>query len=1393
VDHERQRADAATGLFEIDAGIIGSERLPIAVTRTMVAVYAAQLAKQPWVRREGGVWVWVLDDEFRPEALVDQGGTNPIKVPRPDFNELFRLKAEGADIVLGQLTDAASIPALTTVRTQLLDFKCLLQTLDQTAPDEPLPDRTLENQIFRSVHADYYYDSARSDCAHLESPMWLSPAEKGESCAAAVRRIAEHVSRIAAGEQIFRPLMLTAREFAPDENYILRGGSALFFNPDHLAAYPNLLAKGDGVYTRRSDMVATILSKECGKLKAVRSWSVSGLHDRKQNADGQGDFGPLVADVQGYALYSTLHKLFEDRRQHDTADCAAVLDFSQEEVESTARLFQKLLQERTEALTLSFWRARGLAKTLRRLCAAGKSNGKWWCLQTDLVRHVLQLCDRVEAMFTAANVEDFRKKVFKLGKSDWREFLASLKCRALRFKKLFSQQSPLISEWIGMERCRRAKKIVAQRTGTEALTLLGQGCEGVVFAHGDRCFKLLDSWSGNGAAARSFLRSKVGAWKNTQHLYPLQEWHDLGSDALLVYPFEPSEPYRGDHGQGLVRLLKECRQHGVVCRNLHPKNLRVTARGLRLIDYGADLVPWTEREFRMMCKRAWLTCRWHHREDLGKVMSQALTQSDLPELVGFDRFELAIQKPTATDDLEALIEREVLAAKADRVFDYGCGKGKLMVRLARHGIAVDGHDPDPRHQDRWRALRESKPTLAIANQPPQSSASYNAVVCSLVLCDIADPTEYRRVIRSLRRLVCDEGTVFVAVCNPFFNFSAPTPFHIERRIPSGANYYSCVSFHERISDHSTFRLETHRPFRVLEHDLLAAGLLVEAVLQTETVDLERFEPASDFLLLRLRPVPQPAQSISLLIKCCAMEARTIEAQVQHLVRQLERPCVFSERVLVVDSRQDGFLRQYTSADPDLLLQTSQKLLETGWVDRIVHAPREPALVRSLNRRWFGVSSSSTHTVGGAQVASFLDGLEACTGNYVLHVDSDVVICRQNPRHDYLREMVAVMDRDPLAVTVALNIAHEQDLPYTHEGPAGPWRVESRAGLVQRERLLSGRPYSNHALNGELELSWHRSLDQAVQSGRWRSYRGGGADSCFIHPPNRFKENVDDWLLLFDRAEKIRFSSLQSGCCDLQTGLEAWLTPKRCEPFVFVICGRDVAPGRFWRCINSVLDQSRQDWGAVVVDDNSCEASASFVEALLSRWPDRFTLVRPRLRRGSLANTVLAIRHFCGNPDSVIVTLDADDALLGPLVLDRVAAEYAKGADVTVGSMLRTDKHKQYIPDFDRPRAKRGGNVWQHLRTFKKSLFDQIPDNDLRLNGHYLDVAADWAFMLPIVEMARQPAYIPTPLYLYEPSDSSPVRRALRRLPEIEHLAAQPARTPAFRAPAELQPCLEPTI
>ena len=80
-----------------------------------------------------------------------------------------------------------------------------------------------------------------------------------------------------------------------------------------------------------------------------------------------------------------------------------------------------------------------------------------------------------------------------------------------------------------------------------------------------------------------------------------------------------------------------------------------------------------------------------------------------------------------------------------------------------------------------------------------------------------------------------------------------------------------------------------------------------------------------------------------------------------------------------------------------------------------------------------------------------------------------------------------------------------------------------------------------------------------------------------------------------------------------------------------------------------------------------------------------------------------------------------------------------------------DKEAVYPANFERPRWWTS-NVWQHLRTFRKYLFDAIDSDDLKLDGEWIDIATDWAFMVPIIEMAENPRYIPEPLYLYEPSE-----------------------------------------
>jgi hypothetical protein len=441
------------------------------------------------------------------------------------------------------------------------------------------------------------------------------------------------------------------------------------------------------------------------------------------------------------------------------------------------------------------------------------------------------------------------------------------------------------------------------------------------------------------------------------------------------------------------------------------------------------------------------------------------------------------------------------------------------------------------------------------------------------------------------------------------------------------------------------------------------------------------------------------------------------------------------------------------------------------IDRIVRLPAETKAIANLHQRWFGIDAPASHTTAGAPVAATVFGLEACEGEYVLVVDSDLLVCRRERTHDYLGEMVEVLEGDPSALTVALNICQTDDRPYTSAGPRGAWRVEARASLVHRERLLGVLPLPNEREGDALRLSWHRAMDRLVAAGPWRTYRGGDRRAFFIHPPNQRKSQPDAWMVMLDRVEATAVPAEQAGQVDLAGELSQWLGPKRAEPFVFVVTGRNVPPGRLLRCLES-LRRQRGPWGAVVIDDASRPSLRDFITLALADLEGRVTLLRPRLRRWQTANLVWAIRHVCIDPETVIMTLDADDALIGDGVVERVAQEYARGADVTIGSMLRTDKHRSYPVNLRDPRANRGGNVWQHLRTFRKRLFDAIPDEALRLDGEYIDLANDWAYMIPIVERAENPVHIPDPLYLHEPSGAQQGEVRAAREAIIARLLAQ---------------------
>ena len=1343
---EGQRRDAVDGLVD-GAEELLSERKSIALSRTMLQQYLYWEAKP----RPGSV-VWILDDDVTLEGLV-HGHDGQIGIRKVDYAVVINeLKRAGHSVVLGEVTGDPPLPMLSCVRTQLVDLHHNLHQLAALQPGDPYPDRGRENQIARLENADYHYDLSRSGTRHLELPFWYQPSESGMTAEQVLSEISSRVAEILSGAQVFRPLVRSGTEDPAVDlvQSVNRGPSTLVFDLQALREFPNAVPKVGGVDTRRSDMAWSLLNRFAGRRDVMQS-SLPVRQERLDAPDVDAAFRTLAQDMHGFAICAAMEAILRRKRERGhRAIGASFLSLDPDEIDLAMATYRQLRDERLAGFEWNFARISGLMQSMARFCDphAVKVNGPWWlssAVHEEPARRLLEFWTALRATYTPNRLAEFRRRIIESDDTTIREYLFNLHQTVARHRSMVALPFGAIRA--------EAEAHIKEEFGTDHLNCLGVGEEGSVFTDGSMVYKHFHYWKpGTRDRKVAFLKSLVGRTSGSNTLPDIREVRHWGEHVAVVYPYEHGSPYNGGHLKEIVTLLRECRTAGIACRNLHPDNLLVTPSGLKFVDIGSDIVPFDEDEFEHMRRRAFLTYRFHFRSDLKTLMTRSLDEPDLPELVDLDQFRRAVDPRGVHELLHAPLADMVMESRPKTVLDYGCGSGELAELLAEKGPGVTGYDPDPSAMAKCleRGGSVEYDGSAILERLRADRKRFDAVICSRVLCTIADSNELDAVLSDLRRLVADEGRVWVAVCNPFYLEVASTELNSRpQQIDHG--YRDTFVYQKAVAPHGNMRDEVHRSLAAYRRAFAKAGLRVAAVKELDGADVRELRPASDHLVFELRPVVDAGPSVSLLIKTCHMEWRTIDRFVRHQVAQLEEPVRFIEKIVVVDPSPGPFLRQYDAPDADAHRVAMDRLLRDGVVDRVIHAPDDTAVIRDTYRKWFGTESTATHSTSGQQLFATLYGFDSCVGDYVLQLDSDLLIHRGDTEHDYLGELVAVLRSDPSALFVPLSVCRSGPLPYTHTGSKGDWRVDVRGCLFDRERLGSVLPIANELENGRFVMGWHRAFDRFIGGSEFRSYRGGDPRTSFIHVPNDRKIDLEALLDILAGVERGYLPDRQLGKVDLQGSIADWAGPRRAEPFVFVICGRNVNPGQFKRCIESLMAQDGSDWGAVVVDDASTNGFGEYAEVLLADHRDRVTIIRNKTRKGLLYNTWNAVTNYCVGPQSVIITLDADDALIGAGVMERLRQEYDNGVDVTVGSMLRLDKEAVYPPDFDRPRWWTS-NVWQHLRSFRKHLFDAIDVDDLKLDGEWIDIATDWAFMVPIIEMAENPRYISDVLYLYEPSE-----------------------------------------
>jgi len=843
----QQIADAEAGRFGAAFGR-GAERASIAVARTMLQTYLYELA-----RRRPGAVVWILDEDMLLETLTWRAGCGVESEPLAIVDALVRLRASKIDVAIGTVTDAPPLPFASCVRTQLVDAYHNLEWMAALEPGAALPDRAAENMEQRARCEDYYYDLSRRETDHLESPFWYVPAVRDATSQAALIEMLGRLARILAGEQVFRPLVVdgSVDPSTRAKPSVHRGGNTFVFDTEALRDFSNGVPAIDGQSTRRSDMVWSLLNLYVAG-RAVVKVPLAVRQDRRHERPGALDLDKLCRDIQGFALYSALEALFLEKLEARSGPVGTAVDMtrlSEDDGELAVRKFRKYLRERTAAFVLSFHRAAGIARSLARYTDPANAARYWWLRDRACDGAVASLRAFVLVLqreYDLSRLRPFRAQVENVSDDLVREYLTTLQ-QDMTVRRVAT--APRSAAWIDEQRVDNARAWLAREGAPTPLRHLGSGSEAVVFTDGATVFKYIDYWKTRDHDEQlEFLQSQVGRWRGLRSLSPLSAVRCAGSRVVITYPYEASLPYGGEHGAGLIELLRDCRRAGIVCSNVHPDNLVLVDGRVKLIDYGSDTRAYTDEGFRRMARRAFLTFRHAEHPELKALMRRSIDDETLPELDGFDRFWAAIEPPSKEVLVDVRLAAIVRENAHRRILDYGCGRARLAVDLARIGASVVAYDPDETLRDEWRRRGADGVRFVTAAELRDLRADpFDVVVCSLVLCTVHE-AEARDALREIRAVVRDGAQVLVVVCNPRF-VGTQTALQ-QRMLPAGWHPDDSFEYTKLVHSSGRCRTEVHRSVSSYERLLADAGLVVDDAEETPGIDVADFGYASDFLILR---------------------------------------------------------------------------------------------------------------------------------------------------------------------------------------------------------------------------------------------------------------------------------------------------------------------------------------------------------------------------------------------------------------------------------------------------------------------------------------------------------------------------------------------------------------
>lgn len=189
-----------------------------------------------------------------------------------------------------------------------------------------------------------------------------------------------------------------------------------------------------------------------------------------------------------------------------------------------------------------------------------------------------------------------------------------------------------------------------------------------------------------------------------------------------------------------------------------------------------------------------------------------------------------------------------------------------------------------------------------------------------------------------------------------------------------------------------------------------------------------------------------------------------------------------------------------------------------------------------------------------------------------------------------------------------------------------------------------------------------------------------------------------------------------------------------------------------KCVASVMGQKYRNWHLHLISDGSTDGTAEAIKAYSKNR--KVTVYDFKENKGAALRRLEVIRPL--KDDSVCILLGMDDEML-PGCLERIKKEYDLGKWMTYGNWV--DQNGYMLPDgflhyTDQDHAQRNYRKLTFratgLNTFKKFLFNEIPDDDFKVFGKWIDNATETELMFSCLEMCGKEriGVIEEPIALY---------------------------------------------